>query len=247
MQMAVVNGAVYTPGRIIPRGVVLVEDGRIAAVGEAGRLPLPEGFARWMRTGISSAPAMWTFTCTAGRRRFRRRHGGGGAHRRPAVAARRDHLVLCDYRQRASGRPLARVRRPWRRARAAGEGGSAHPGRAHGGALPEPGASGRARSFPFAYARHCRARAAALLRASPGAGDVGARAGGRPGPRAGPGRARRAGLGWALQRPLRPGVRGDACRHAAHHPPVEQHVHRAPHRAQAPPPVCWRRRWWRRA
>lgn len=39
---AIVNGTVYTPGRIIPDGVVLIENDRIAAVGSRVQVPVPE-------------------------------------------------------------------------------------------------------------------------------------------------------------------------------------------------------------
>jgi N-acetylglucosamine-6-phosphate deacetylase len=43
---AIVNGTVYTPTRLIPDGVVLMDQGRIVAVGSPPQVPLPEGVER---------------------------------------------------------------------------------------------------------------------------------------------------------------------------------------------------------
>lgn len=43
---AVVNGAVYTPTRIIPNGVVLVDEGRFIEVGSPEQVTIPEGVER---------------------------------------------------------------------------------------------------------------------------------------------------------------------------------------------------------
>jgi len=43
---AIVNGTVYTPTRLIPDGVVLMDQGRIVAVGSPPQVPLPEDVER---------------------------------------------------------------------------------------------------------------------------------------------------------------------------------------------------------
>ena len=78
-QLAIVNGSVYTPLRIIERGMVLIEDGTIASVGPAGAVP--EGAQTVDATGKIVCPGFVDIL----------NHGGGGGDfydgTREAVAA----------------------------------------------------------------------------------------------------------------------------------------------------------------
>ena len=66
---AIVNGTVYTPTRIIPDGVVLISDARIAAVGSASKVSIPDGATRIDALGGIICPGLVDIHV----------HGGDGA------------------------------------------------------------------------------------------------------------------------------------------------------------------------
>jgi N-acetylglucosamine-6-phosphate deacetylase len=67
--LAIVGGTVYTPGRIIDHGVVLVQDGRILDVGPADSVPAPAGATRMDAKGGIVCPGLVDLHI----------HGGDGA------------------------------------------------------------------------------------------------------------------------------------------------------------------------
>jgi len=67
--LAFVNGDVYTPTRIVAPGVVLVEGGRIVAVGRPEQVPIPEGTRRIDAGGNIICPGLIDLHA----------HGGDGA------------------------------------------------------------------------------------------------------------------------------------------------------------------------
>jgi len=66
---ALVNGDVYTPTRIVPNGVVLVDQGEILAVGSPQQVPVPEGVERIDAQGNIICPGLVDIHL----------HGGDGA------------------------------------------------------------------------------------------------------------------------------------------------------------------------
>ena len=67
--LAIVNGAVYTPTRIIPQGVVLIQGEQIIDVGTIAQVPLPEGAERLDADGGIVCPGLVDIHL----------HGGDGA------------------------------------------------------------------------------------------------------------------------------------------------------------------------
>jgi N-acetylglucosamine-6-phosphate deacetylase len=54
--LQITNATIYTPGRVIPRGTVVVEGTRIAAVGPAGEIPAAGAASRIDATGLTLVP-----------------------------------------------------------------------------------------------------------------------------------------------------------------------------------------------
>ncbi|MFH1086255.1 MAG: amidohydrolase family protein, partial [Chloroflexota bacterium] len=67
--LAITNGLVYTPTRLIPEGVVLVDGDRIADVGTAAQVRVPSGAARMDAEGQVVCPGLVDIHV----------HGGDGA------------------------------------------------------------------------------------------------------------------------------------------------------------------------
>jgi N-acetylglucosamine-6-phosphate deacetylase len=66
--LAIVNGEIITPRRLIGRGVLLIGEGRILAVGPAERVSIPSGAERLDAAGLRVLPGLID----------RHLHGGGG-------------------------------------------------------------------------------------------------------------------------------------------------------------------------
>jgi N-acetylglucosamine-6-phosphate deacetylase len=66
---AIINGTIYTPTRLIPDGIVLIEDERIVDVGTVAQVPIPEGAERVDAQGALVCPGFVDIHL----------HGGDGA------------------------------------------------------------------------------------------------------------------------------------------------------------------------
>ena len=66
--LAIINGDVLTPRRLIRQGVVVIEDGRVAEIGPADRVQIPAGAERLEAAGLRVLPGLID----------RHLHGGGG-------------------------------------------------------------------------------------------------------------------------------------------------------------------------